>query len=55
MQSSDGEFRNLADDRDCAGEVLRLTGKMLDHRMRHADHTLSDMKITDSGTVNFQP
>ena len=55
MQSADSEFRNLADDQDYAGEVLRLTRKLLDHRMRHADHTLSDMKVTRSGTVNFQP
>ncbi len=54
-QSADGEFRNLADDQDYAGEVLRLTRKLLDHRMRHADHTLSDMKVTGGGTVNFQP
>ncbi len=54
-QSADGEFRNLADDQDCAGEVLRLTRKLLDHRMRHADHTLSDTKVTAGGTVNFQP
>ena len=55
MQSSDGEFRNLADDQDYASEVLRLTRKLLDHRMRHADHTLSDMKVTAGGTINFQP
>ena len=54
-QSADGEFRNLADDQDYAGEVLRLTRKLLDHRMRHADHTLSDMKVTAGGTVNYRP
>ncbi len=54
-QSADGEFRNLADDQDYAGEVLRLTRKLLDHRMRHADHTLSDMKVTSGGTVNYRP
>ena len=54
-QSADGEFRNLADDQDYAGEILRLTRKLLDHRMRHADHTLSDMKVTAGGTVNYRP
>ena len=54
-QSADGEFRNLAADPDYAGEVLRLTRKLLDHRMRHADHTLSDMKVTAGGTVNYRP
>ncbi len=54
-QSADGEFRNLADDQDYAGEVLRLTRKLLDHRMKHADHTLSDMKVTAGGTVNYRP
>ena len=48
-----GEMRNLAGDPAWAGELLRLTRKLLDHRMTHADHTLSDMKVTKNGTVNF--
>ena len=52
--AADGECRNLADEPSCSGELLRLTRKLLDHRMRHADHALSDMKITAGGTVNYR-
>lgn len=55
MRSSDGEMRNLADDPQHAPTVLRLTQRMLNHRMRHANHTLSDMKVTRAGTVNYVP
>ncbi len=55
MQSDMGEMRNLADDPAYSGELLRMTRKLLDHRMRHADHTLSDMKVTGAGTVNYRP
>ena len=55
MKSSEGELRNLAQDPAAAPELLRMTRKLLDHRMRHADHALSDMKLTSSGTVNFRP
>ena len=51
----DGEMRNLAADSGQQSELLRLTQKLLNHRMRHADHTLSDMKVTDKGTVNYRP
>lgn len=55
MESSEGEMRNIADDPAHSKTLLRLTRKLLDHRMRHADHALSDMKITPSGVVNFSP
>ena len=48
-----GEMQNLAGDPAWEGELLRLTRKLLDHRMKHADHTLSDMKVTPGGTINF--
>lgn len=46
-----GEAKNLADDPAYAGEMLRLTRRMLDHRMTHADGTLSSYAITKDGPV----
>ncbi len=40
LASPEGEMRDLAGDPAHAGELLRLTRAMLDHRMRHADRTL---------------
>lgn len=53
LSSTDGEMRNLADEPEHAPTVLRLTREMLNHRMHHANRTLSDMKVTGSGTVNY--
>ncbi len=47
----EGEARNLANDPAHASEMLRLTRKMLDHRMTHADSTLSSYAITPNGPV----
>ena len=55
MASTEQEARNLARDPAHAGERLRMTAKLLDHRMRNADRTLSDMKLTERGTVNYRP
>ncbi len=46
-----GESRNLADDPEYTEEMLRLTRRMLDHRMTHADATLSSYAITGDGVV----
>lgn len=46
------ETRNLADDPAFAPELLRLARRMLDHRMTHADHRLSRLKLTDKGVVS---
>ncbi|MFQ5623514.1 MAG: alkaline phosphatase family protein [Paracoccaceae bacterium] len=54
LENDPDEMRDLAGDPEHADTVLRLTRKMLDHRMRNADHTLSDMKITPHGTVNYR-
>lgn len=53
MQADPNEMHNLADDPSYASVLLDLMQKMLNHRMRHADHTLSDMKITNQGTINY--
>ena len=46
-----GETQNLADDPAYAGDLLRLTRKMLNHRMTHANSTLSKFDITAGGPV----
>ena len=51
LASKEGELRNLANDPGHAGELLRLTQKLLSHRMKYADHTLSDIKVTERGVV----
>ena len=51
--TANGETVNLAEDPRWSAELLRLTRKLLNHRMRCSDHTLSDMKVTSMGTVNY--
>ncbi len=51
MEADPAEAQDLAGDPAYAGELLRLTRRMLDHRMRHADHRLSAMKLTEAGVV----
>ena len=55
MESAEGEMENIAEDPAHAKTLLRLTRKLLDHRMRHADHMLSDTKVTPAGTVAYCP
>lgn len=45
------EMTDLAADPAHQGEVLRLTRKLLDHRLRHADHALSGMQATAVGVI----
>ena len=54
MDDDPFEMQNLADNPDHAGTLLRLTQKLLSHRMKHADHTLSGLKITEKGVVGQQ-
>ena len=46
-----GEARDHAFDPAYAGELLRLTRKMLDHRMTHANGTLAHWAVTADGPV----
>ena len=55
MSADDGEMRNLAGNPARAADLLRMTRRLLDHRMKFADHTLSDMKVTGRGTINYAP
>jgi len=47
-----GEGQDLANDPAHAPELLRLSRKMLDHRMAHADHARSLMKLTPDGVTS---
>jgi len=49
-----GEGHDLATDPAYAPELLRLSRKMLDHRMAHADHARSLMKLTADGVKSAQ-
>jgi arylsulfatase A-like enzyme len=51
LQADPNESRNLAGDPACAGELLRLARKMLDHRMAHPFRALSSIAITERGPV----
>ncbi len=55
LENDPNELVNLADDPAHAGTLLRLTQKLLSHRMRHSDRTLADVKITSEGATNFEP
>ena len=45
------EAKNLADDPAYAADLLAMTQKLLNHRMTHAHHALSRMKLTSDGLV----
>ncbi len=53
LEADPGEMETLAGDPTHAATLLRLTRKLLDHRMRHADHAISDVKIDEGRMVNF--
>ncbi len=48
------EMVNLAGDRAHSDTLLRLTQKLLSHRMSHGDTRLSDMKITPGGIKRYR-
>lgn len=55
VENDPHEMKNLADDPAHQSTLLRMTQKLLSHRMRHADHSLSDLRITADGVVSYQP
>lgn len=48
---SAGELENVAEAPAMQGELLRLTRKLLKHRMGHMDHTLSTTMISPAGPL----
>lgn len=46
-----GELENIAKKPEFADEMLRLTQKLLSHRMQNTDHTLSTTMITKEGPI----
>ncbi|MEE9387990.1 MAG: sulfatase-like hydrolase/transferase [Paracoccaceae bacterium] len=55
LVSDPHELDNLANDPAHAATLLRLTRKLLDHRMSHSDSRLSDIKIAPGGIRKYQP
>ncbi len=49
MKNDPQESNNLAKDPAYIADLLAMTQKMLDHRMTHAHHALSRMKLTPTG------
>jgi len=49
MENDPAEMTDLAPDPAFAPELLRLARRMLDHRMTHAAHAVTGMKLTDDG------
>ncbi len=55
LQEDPGEMNDLAGDPAHRDTLLRLTQRLLSHRMSHADRNLSEMKATAGGVLNFTP
>ena len=49
LESDPHELTDLAGDPSFTAELLRLSGRMLDHRMSHALRTAPLMKLTSEG------
>lgn len=49
LNSDPNEQLNIAMQTDSAIELNRLSSMMLDHRMTHANHALSNNKLTENG------
>ncbi len=49
----EGEARDVASDPAYGADLARLSRKMLRHRMRNADHTLSMSEITNEGPKTY--
>lgn len=51
LRSDPDEFENIADRPDMATTVAEYAGKLLSHRMLHAERTLTGHKLTASGVI----
>ncbi len=55
MRDDPLEMRNLADDPAHAQILQDMIARLLRHRMKHAEHSLSGMKITPDGVFGYTP
>ncbi|MFK5998426.1 MAG: alkaline phosphatase family protein [Rhodobacterales bacterium] len=53
LENDPDELQDLAGDPAHAATLLRLTRKLLSHRMKHADRTLSNVRITPDGATGL--
>ncbi|MFT4730451.1 MAG: arylsulfatase A-like enzyme [Granulosicoccus sp.] len=49
MQDDPSENHDLAQNAEYANVLRQFASRMLDHRMSHAEHSLSNLKLTDQG------
>lgn len=52
MQNDPNEQHDLAQNAEYAAVLGQYAGRMLNHRMSHAEHSLSNMKLTVEGVFN---
>ncbi len=53
LENDPDEMRNIADDPKHTATLLRMAQKLLSHRMKHADQTLTGCKNTPQGSVGY--
>lgn len=54
LQNDPGESENLADRPEQAAKLAELTGKLLSHRMLHAERTLTNLQLTPGGIARYE-
>ena len=54
LEADPGETTNLADRPEHAHTLARLVGKLLSHRMIHAERTLTNTELTPTGVARYQ-
>jgi len=53
LQNDPFEMNNLAEDPTHSGTLLRLTQKLLSHKMRYANSTFNNVRIRGDGAWGF--
>ena len=53
LQRDPGECHNVVGDPDYAAVALEYAGRLLGHRMLHAERTLTNHRITEAGPVHY--
>ena len=52
LRNDPDEFENIADRPDMIATVAEYAGKLLSHRMLHAERTLTKSKLTEAGVIH---